>query len=320
MIDHFLFQAFDLTGDVFFAHVLDLRFLELQFLRLFARFFTVNAVNQIFDALDHAARRDVVGHIERKLLVSTALGFPHGFFHGVRDAVSVQNRPPVEVTGRPANGLDQAALGAQKTLFISIQNGDQTDFGNVQALAQQVDTHQHIKGAQAQVAQNLDPLYRVHVTVQIAHLHAVVGQVVGELLGHALSERGDQHALIFVNANADFLQHIVNLMGRRPHLDLWVNQTCGPDHLLNHATRMRDLVGGRRGRYKHRLPHLGLKLFKLEWPVVQRAGQAKTVSHQGGLARPVTVVHGVELADHDVAFVQKHHCVLGQVVAQGRRR
>ena len=139
--------------------------------------------------------------------------------------------------------------------------------------------------------------------MQIAHLHAVVGQVIGELLGHAFGQRGDQHALIFVNPDAYFLQHIVDLVRCRPHLDLRIHQAGRPHHLLNHPAGMRNFVSGRCGRNKNCLPHLALKLFKLERPVVQRAGQAKTVSHQGGLARPVAVVHGVELADHDVAFV-----------------
>jgi hypothetical protein len=58
--------------------------------------------------------------------------------------------------------------------------------GDVQALAQQVDADQHVEHAQAQVTEDLDALDGVDVRVQVAHLDAVVREVLGELLGHLL--------------------------------------------------------------------------------------------------------------------------------------
>ena len=75
-----------------------------------------------------------------------------------------------------------------------------------------------------------------------------------------------------------------------------------------------------RGRDKNRLAHLGLEFFEFERPVVQRAGQAKTIFHQRGLARAVAVVHAAKLANQHVAFVQKHQRVFGQVIGQRGRR
>jgi len=69
------------------------------------------------------------------------------FFHGFSDAVGIQDRLAVQVTRRPADGLDQAALGAQKALLVRVQNRHQRHLGDVDALAQQVDAHQHIKGS-----------------------------------------------------------------------------------------------------------------------------------------------------------------------------
>src|SRR5690606_2483637 len=42
--------------------------------------------------------------------------------------------------------------------------------------------------AQAEVADDLHALDRVHVRVQVAHAHVVLGQVFGEVLGHALGQ------------------------------------------------------------------------------------------------------------------------------------
>jgi hypothetical protein len=83
---------------------------------------------------------------------------------------------------------------------------------------------------------------------------------------------------------------------------------------------MRLFIIGGSGRDEDALAHALFKLFKLERAVVQRAGQAKTVFDQRGLAGSVAVVHGVELANHLVALVQKHDGVGRHVVGQGAGR
>ena len=253
------------------------------------------------------------------LFGAAALGFTHGPGHGVGYPVGIQNRSAFQVTRSAAYGLDQRALRAQKTFLVRVQNRHQRDLGNIQPLAQQIDANQHIKRAQAQVAQDLHPLHCVHVAVQVAHLDAVFAQVIGELLGHALGQGGDEHSLGLLDADTDFLQHIVNLRGRGPHFNLRVDQTGGAHHLFDHAPGVFVLPGGGRGRDEYGLTHLGLELFKFERPVVQRAGQAKTIFDQRGLAGAVTVVHAAKLTDQHMAFVQEHQRVFGQVIGQRRR-
>ncbi len=323
MFHHLLFQLLDGAGDVFLAHVLDLGFLHgrlFQALGFLARLFAVHAVDQVFDLFDDALGRDAHGLVVRQLLDAATLGLAHGFFHGLGDAVGIQNRPPVQVAGCAADGLDQAALGPQEAFLVRVQNRHQRHLGNVQALAQQVDAHQHIKSAQAQVSQNFHPLHRVHVAVQVTHLHAVVAQIIGELLGHALGQCGDQHALVLVHTDADFLQHVVHLVGGGAHLDLRVHQPRGAHDLLNHFARMRLFIISGCGRDEDALAHAFFKLFELERAIVERAGQPKAVLHQRGFARLVAVVHGVELADHLVALVQKHDRVGRHVIGQGAGR
>jgi hypothetical protein len=44
----------------------------------------------------------------------------------------------------------------------------------------------------------------------------VLEQVVGEVLGHLLGQRGDQHALVALGALADLAEQVVDLaLGRR---------------------------------------------------------------------------------------------------------
>ena len=112
------------------------------------------------------------------------------------------------------------------------------------------------------------------------------------------------------------MQHVVHLRGGGAHFHFRVHQAGGAHQLLHHLAGVVffPLRGG--GGHKNGLAHLGLELFKLERPVVQRAGQAKAVFHQGRFARAVAVVHATKLADQHVALIEKHHRVLGQVVGQ----
>ena len=238
---HELFQALDLAGHVFFAHVLHLGALHrvaLQAVGLFAGFLAVDAVDQVAHFFDDAARRNAVLQVMGHLARAPPLGLADGARHRVGNAIGVQNSPAMQIACGPADGLDKRALAPQKAFFIRIQNRYQRDFGQVNAFAQQVDAYQHIKSAQAQIAQYFHPLHRVHVAVQVAHFHAVVAQIVSQLLGHALGQRRDQHALVFVHADADFLQHIVHLRAGRAHFHFRVHQAGGAHQLLHHLAGM----------------------------------------------------------------------------------
>jgi hypothetical protein len=70
----------------------------------------------------------------------------------------------------------------------------------------------------------------------------VVGQVVGQVFGHALGQRGDQHPLADGDALADFRQQVVDLGQRRAHFDLRVDQAGRAHHLLHHAPGVLGLV------------------------------------------------------------------------------
>ena len=70
---------------------------------------------------------------------------------------------PADVAGGAPDDLDERPGAAQEALLVGVEDGDQGDLGQVDALAQQVDAHEHVVDAQAQVAQDLDPLERVHL-------------------------------------------------------------------------------------------------------------------------------------------------------------
>ena len=256
--------------------------------------------------------RQVVGHLP----LTSALGFADGLAHRIGDLVGVKDGLAVQVARRPADRLDEAAFRAQEAFLVGVQDRHQGHLRNVQPLAQEVDAHQHVKSAKPQIPDDLHAFHRVDVTVQVPHLDAVFGQVVGQLLGHALGQRGDEHALLHLDTIADLLQHIVHLVHSWAHLDHRVHQPRGPHQLLHHLACMGLLVSRWRGRDKDGLPHLGLELLELQGPVVQRAGQPKAVLHQRGLAGAVAVEHAAELSDQHVTLVQEHQRVARQVIHQ----
>jgi hypothetical protein len=137
VLQHLLLQPLDLASDVFLAHVLDARPLQrvlFQALHLAAGLLAVDAVDQVAHLLDDAARRDAVRRLcascrSRRRWVSPMARFIESVI-----AVGIQDGLALQVAGGAADGLDQAALGAQEAFLVGVQDRDQRDLGNVQAL------------------------------------------------------------------------------------------------------------------------------------------------------------------------------------------
>ena len=109
--------------------------------------------------------------------------------------VGVEHDVAVDVARGAADRLHEGGLGAQETLLVGVEDGDEAAFGDVEALAQQVDADENVERAQAQVADDLDAFDRVDVGMHVAHLDALLVQIFREVLGHALGEHGDEGAV-----------------------------------------------------------------------------------------------------------------------------
>ena len=74
--------------------------------------------------------------------------------------------------------------------------------------------------AEAQIAQDVDAVERLDVGVQVADAHAELAVVVGQVLGHALGQRGDRaRARSSRRALSDLGEQVVHLARHRAHLD-----------------------------------------------------------------------------------------------------
>ena len=83
--------------------------------------------------------------------------------HRICHVIGVHVHFASHVARGAADGLDERGLRAQEALLVGIENGDEGAFGNVEALAQQIDADQNVEGAEPQIANNLDALQRLDV-------------------------------------------------------------------------------------------------------------------------------------------------------------
>ena len=157
--------------------------------------------------------------------------------------------------------------------------------------------------------------------MQVAHAQPRLLVVLGEVLGHPLGERGDQHALLALGAQADLVQQVVDLLARGAHLDGRIHEPGGPDHLLDQRVAGQlQLVSTRRRRDVDGLADKPAELVERQRPVVEGRRQPEAVFHQRFLARAVAVVHAADLRHGHVALVDDHQRVLGQILDQRGRR
>ena len=117
------------------------------------------------------------------------------------------------------------------------------------------------------------------------------------------------------------MQQVVHLALDGTHFDLRIDQAGGPDDLLDHdAGGFGELIGTGRGRDIDHLVHAILELFESERTVVEGAGQAEAVIHQHLFARPVAMIHALQLRDGLMAFVDEDQVIVGQIIEQRGRR
>ena len=139
--------------------------------------------------------------------------------------------------------LNQRAIGTQEPFFVCIKHGNQRHFGDIETFTQQVNAHQHIKDPKPQVADNLYALHGIDVRMQVAHPHAVLAQIIGEVLRHPLGERGHQHSIALPHGAQNFREQIIDLGAGRPDFNFRVDQPGGAHHQRHGLPGMFGLVG-----------------------------------------------------------------------------
>ena len=106
-----------------------------------------------------------------------SVGLVDGALHAARDGVAVEDGLAVDIAGGATDGLYQGAVGTEETLLVGIEDSHQRHFGEVEALTQEVDAHQHIEDPHAEVAHNLDALEGVDIGMDVFAADAEVDEV-----------------------------------------------------------------------------------------------------------------------------------------------
>ena len=192
----------------------------------------VIAVENVGDLGLHARRGDAVLGIIGLLLLAPPVGLGDGALHGAGLVVGIEDHLAVDIARRAADGLDERGFRAQEALLVGVENGDETAFGNVETLAQQVDADEAVEGAEAQIADDLDALQRVDIRMHVAHADALFVEIFGEVFRHALGQHGAENAVALVHRLADLAEKIVDLGAGGADLDGRIGEAGRADDLF----------------------------------------------------------------------------------------
>ena len=152
--------------------------------------------------------------------------------------------------------------------------------------------------------------------VHILGFHAVVVQIVGQILGHFHGQRGHQCAFAALQALVDLAQKVFDLPFHRLYHDHRVQKAGGADHLFRRLCAVLLLIFSGCGRNKDHLMDLFLHLLKFEGAVVKGRGQAESKFHQRFFAAVVAAVHGVQLGQHHMAFIHHQKKIFRKIIQQ----
>jgi len=183
--------------------------------------------------------------------------------------------------------------------LVGVENGDETHFRDVEPLAEQVDADEYVDVAQAEVANDLVSFEGIRLVVHVRHVDSGFLEVLREILGHPLSERGgDQDALVALDPLVDPFEEVLDLSRCLRHLHLRVDEVGRANDLFG------DPVGGlalvvvaRRRRNVERAVRLLLELLEGERAVVVRGREPEPVLDQRILSRFVALVLSLYLRD-----------------------
>ncbi|MFM1943705.1 MAG: hypothetical protein RI897_2687 [Verrucomicrobiota bacterium] len=133
------------------------------------------------------------------------------------------------MTGGAAGGLDEAGGAAEVALLVGIEDGDEGDFGEVEAFAEEVDTDEDIELSLSEGAEDFDTFDGVDFAMQVADVDAEVAEVVGEFFGGAFGEGGDEDSFVFIDVLADGLDEVIDLAFEWADGDGGVDEAGGAD-------------------------------------------------------------------------------------------
>ena len=153
--------------------------------------------------------------------------------------------------------------------------------------------------------------------MNIVATHIVTKQEIGQFLRHALGKGCNQYALFHLDALLDFLHQIVNLIQTRTDIYHGIKQACRTDNLIDHnAFALHQLVLGRSGTDINYLLGQLLELFEFQRTIVECRFHAETILNQIGLSGSVASIHGMNLRDTHMTFINYNQEIIRKEIKQ----
>src|SRR5262249_49557203 len=153
-------------------------------------------------------------------LGAAAISLVDGFVHRLGTTIRIEKGATFDVTRTAADRLNERSGTAEITFLVGVENGNERDFGKIEAFSKQVDANENVEFSAAQVAQNFDAIEGFDFGMQIAATHADFREIFAEVFGHAFGERSNKDAFILFSANANFFEQIVDLSFDGANFDL----------------------------------------------------------------------------------------------------
>ena len=269
-----------------------------------------------FDLAGDGLRGDSMFLVEFFLEVTAAICLVDGLLQAFGHVVREQEDGAVHVAACAAHRLDEAPVIAEETFLVGVENRDHAHFGEVEAFAQEVDAHEHVKFATAQSADKFVAFERLDVRMEVFGADARFDEKFRKVLRHLLGERRDEHAVAVLDDFFDAVQEHVHLALDWEQLDFRVQKSGRTVDLFGHNTAsfLEFVIAGRSAHKKHLLRVHVLEFGEVHRTVVESAGETESVLHKRGLAGFVAFGHAAHLRNADMRFVDHQKPVIAKVV------
>ena len=153
--------------------------------------------------------------------------------------------------------------------------------GRSSPLPQEIDPHEDVELATAQISKNFNTFECVYVAVKVADPYAELAVVFGEVFRHALRQSGDEDALVTCNTRTDLTEQVVDLMLRWANVQLGIEEPRRTNHLFHDDTAgVFDLPISWRRTHVNDLADTLLPFGKTQRSIVERARHAKPMLDQ----------------------------------------
>ena len=146
---------------------------------------------------------------------ASAVRFAERSLHGIGHLVGVHDHGSVDIASRTSDRLDEARPDRRKPSLSASRIATRATSGRSRPSRSRFTPMRTSYSPRRRSRRIWTRLEGVDVRVQISRTDAELEEVVGEILGHLLRERGHQHALFVCGGVLDLANEIVDLtLGR----------------------------------------------------------------------------------------------------------